>query len=262
MASMKRSASAATEGPWAWKRADQGPLLPYSKRDGGSSWHLGTLISESTGLAIAHFPQISEADSACYCKSFPAVSPPSTVDAEFMAEATPTNILRLVARLKRAQVTPSSGTCCAHKLSLHLIIYIHIHTFTYIYIHTYISEIKRAQVIPASPLFIKPLSPLAASLERTARASPFGRRVWEEEEDHVEMRRRRKAARFDNVVCRACCFRCFLLSEYLSPARRPAPPPPSSLSESLSPARRPAAAVLGRRIRPLRLKFLKWIRIS
>ena len=70
------------------------------------------------------------------------------------------------------------------------------------------------------------------------------------------------AARFDNVVCCACCFRCFLLSEYLSPARRPAPPNPPSLPESLSPARRPAAAVLGRRIGHLQPMFLRWIRIS
>jgi hypothetical protein len=83
MARMKKFATAATEGPWEW--------------EGASKFCLGRLLSQSTGACVADLQGNIPHSGTC--------TTPSVADAKFMEEASPASILRLIARLKRAQVT-------------------------------------------------------------------------------------------------------------------------------------------------------------
>ncbi len=83
MARMKKLTNAATEGPWEWEAQ--------------STFYLGRLLSQSTGVCVADLQGNPPHSGACTTLS--------VADARFMVEASPASILRLIARLKRAQVT-------------------------------------------------------------------------------------------------------------------------------------------------------------
>ena len=83
MARMKNLANAATEGPWEW--------------EGVSKVCLGRLLSQYTGACVADLQ--GDTPYSCTCTT------PSVADARFMEEASPASILRLIALLKRAQVS-------------------------------------------------------------------------------------------------------------------------------------------------------------
>ena len=129
MASMRQIAAAATEGPWGWdhnteqdKSADQCNLMDDEEE---IQTYLGRLQSKATGACVIDLGACSRSGILIVLVA------PSVTDARFMEEASPASILRLIARLKRAQVTP------------------------------------------ASPLYLRPPSALAAALDRAARGAPF-----------------------------------------------------------------------------------------
>jgi hypothetical protein len=84
---MKKLANAATEGPWEWEEVFKVCL--------------GRLPSQSTGACVA----ACVADLQGNTPLSGTCTTPSVADARFMEEASPASILRLIARLKRAQVT-------------------------------------------------------------------------------------------------------------------------------------------------------------
>ena len=91
MARMKKLANAATEGPWEW--------------EGVSKVCLGRLLSQSTGACVADLQGNTPYSGTCTTQS--------VADARYMEEASPARILRLIARLKRAQVTSLCTLACS-----------------------------------------------------------------------------------------------------------------------------------------------------
>uniref|UniRef100_A0A7S0M4Y0 Uncharacterized protein n=1 Tax=Cryptomonas curvata TaxID=233186 RepID=A0A7S0M4Y0_9CRYP len=128
MTRMKEIAAAATEGPWEWEKKVDDDDEEHA-RDGNQSY-FGRLLSRSTGACVA---DLEGWGCLRFTGSCSVRMGPSAADARFMEEATPASILRLIARLKRAQVTP------------------------------------------ASPLYLRPPSALAAALDRAARGAPLPR---------------------------------------------------------------------------------------